>query len=354
MTTDGAHFPPTPDPGTPEGWIAVKDGSEEDVFWDGQAWAKRRRYRFGSPFLVLPVNPGDAPAVVEAAEPAGPVAPSRPPVRDYSAGARSPAPPRAVVRQPAPLPESSATSRGNLSLAWIVAFGVWNALALFYVIKSIASHTLCQGAVSHVCYSLVVVTGSITGSLPGIQYVAAIGILIYGNLVILCVWLALQYSVKARVEPAVTEQAGGPTTRPATPARVVSSHVASSGTDGAALASIGFVIVIVFFLIRVHIWKIFTVGNYSLFKIIVGLVSAILWPVGLLAAGYGAAAILRIRRTHRGGGLLALIGLVVGLVTLLMALLSPPAFNPLGLAPLVGHTSLWHAVITRLMFPLLT
>jgi hypothetical protein len=58
MSSDDDHFPPTP---ATTGWYPVSDGTDQETFWDGTAWTKRRQYRFGSPFLDLPLHRGDPP-----------------------------------------------------------------------------------------------------------------------------------------------------------------------------------------------------------------------------------------------------------------------------------------------------
>jgi hypothetical protein len=58
MSSDNDNFPATP---TTSGWYPVNDGSDQETFWDGTAWTKRRQYRFGSPFLEIPLHQSDPP-----------------------------------------------------------------------------------------------------------------------------------------------------------------------------------------------------------------------------------------------------------------------------------------------------
>jgi hypothetical protein len=58
MSSDDDHFPATP---ATTGWYPVSDGTDQETFWDGSAWTKRRQYRFGSPFLEIPLHRSDPP-----------------------------------------------------------------------------------------------------------------------------------------------------------------------------------------------------------------------------------------------------------------------------------------------------
>jgi hypothetical protein len=58
MSDDGGKFPATP---TTSGWYPVSDGSNQETFWDGTAWTRRRQYQFGGPFLEIPLHPSDPP-----------------------------------------------------------------------------------------------------------------------------------------------------------------------------------------------------------------------------------------------------------------------------------------------------
>jgi hypothetical protein len=57
MSSDD-KYPATP---TAPGWYLLNDGSDQETYWDGTAWTKRRQYRFGSPFLEIPLHRGDPP-----------------------------------------------------------------------------------------------------------------------------------------------------------------------------------------------------------------------------------------------------------------------------------------------------
>jgi hypothetical protein len=71
MASDDDKFPPSPETTQPVGWYPVNDGSDQETYWDGTAWTKRRQYRFGSPFLEIPLHKSDRPLDA--------VAPSQPP-----------------------------------------------------------------------------------------------------------------------------------------------------------------------------------------------------------------------------------------------------------------------------------
>ena len=58
MSSDDDHFPATP---TTSGWYPVGDGTDQETYWDGTAWTRRRQYRFGSPFLEIPLHRSDPP-----------------------------------------------------------------------------------------------------------------------------------------------------------------------------------------------------------------------------------------------------------------------------------------------------
>jgi hypothetical protein len=58
MSSDDDNFPATP---STSGWYPVSDGSDQETFWDGKAWTRRRQYRFGSPFLEIPLHRSDPP-----------------------------------------------------------------------------------------------------------------------------------------------------------------------------------------------------------------------------------------------------------------------------------------------------
>src|SRR5580692_9097707 len=58
MSSEEDKFPATP---STSGWYPLNDGSDQETFWDGTAWTKRRQYRFGSPFLERPLHRGDPP-----------------------------------------------------------------------------------------------------------------------------------------------------------------------------------------------------------------------------------------------------------------------------------------------------
>lgn len=58
MSSDDDGFPATP---TTSGWYPLNDGSDQETYWDGTAWTKRRQYRFGSPFLEIPLHRSDPP-----------------------------------------------------------------------------------------------------------------------------------------------------------------------------------------------------------------------------------------------------------------------------------------------------
>jgi hypothetical protein len=60
MSSD--EFPATP---TTSGWYPLDDGSGQETYWDGSAWTKRRQYRFGAPFVELPLHPSDPPLAPE-------------------------------------------------------------------------------------------------------------------------------------------------------------------------------------------------------------------------------------------------------------------------------------------------
>jgi hypothetical protein len=58
MSDDGSNFPATP---TTSGWYPVGDGSDQETFWDGTTWTRRREFRFGSPPREIPLHPSDPP-----------------------------------------------------------------------------------------------------------------------------------------------------------------------------------------------------------------------------------------------------------------------------------------------------
>jgi hypothetical protein len=60
MSGDDDHFPATP---ASSGWYPVNDGTDQETFWDGTAWTRRRQYRFGSPFLEIPLHRSDPPLI---------------------------------------------------------------------------------------------------------------------------------------------------------------------------------------------------------------------------------------------------------------------------------------------------
>ncbi|MGB8195638.1 MAG: hypothetical protein WCF25_01360 [Acidimicrobiales bacterium] len=72
MSSDDDKFPATP---TAPGWYPLNDGSDQETYWDGSAWTKRRQYRFGSPFIELPLHHGDPP-LAPLPPPPNPSAPS--------------------------------------------------------------------------------------------------------------------------------------------------------------------------------------------------------------------------------------------------------------------------------------
>jgi hypothetical protein len=75
MSSGNDNFPATP---TTSGWYPVNDGSDQETFWDGTAWTKRRQYRFGSPFLEIPLHQSDPPLAPVAPVPPTPTSTTSP------------------------------------------------------------------------------------------------------------------------------------------------------------------------------------------------------------------------------------------------------------------------------------
>jgi hypothetical protein len=126
MAGDDDHFPETP---TASGWYPVKDGTDQETFWDGTAWTRRRQYRFGSPFLEIPLHRGDPPlaSTPNAPDPTTPASstPSSSPTSQRSTNMGGPRPtnrtiPERTARQPTSDSPILRTSRQRVRILLLI------------------------------------------------------------------------------------------------------------------------------------------------------------------------------------------------------------------------------------------